>query len=72
MDKEEKLSEVAQAGRQFGASVKGFEKNGLAENSAWTLNEKLYFQGMVNALRDDSTMMNEEEAQAFFMQAYQA
>lgn len=72
MDKEEKLSDIAQAGRQFGASVKGFEKNGLAENSAWTLNEKLYFQGMVNALRDDSTMMNEEEAQAFFMQAYQA
>lgn len=72
MDKEEKLSEIAQAGRQFGASVKGFEKNGLAENPAWTLNEKLYFQGMVNALLNDSTMMNEEEAQAFFMQAYQA
>ena len=71
MDKEEKLSEIAQAGRQFGASVKGFEKNGLAENPAWTLNEKLYFQGMVNALLNDSTMMNEEEAQAFFMQAYQ-
>ena len=72
MDKEEKLSEIAQAGRQFGASVKGFEKNGLAENAAWTLNEKLYFQGLVNALRNDSTMMNEEDAQAFFMQAYQA
>lgn len=72
MDKEEKLSDIAQAGRQFGASVKGFEKNGLAENSAWTLNEKLYFQGLINALREDSTMMNEEEAQAFFMQAYQA
>ena len=72
MDKEEKLSDIAQAGRQFGSSVKGFEKNGLADNAAWTLNERLYFQGLVNALRDDSTMMNEEEAQAFFMQAYQA
>ena len=57
MDKDEKLSDIAQAGRQLGASVKGFEKNGLADNAAWTLNEKLYFQGMVNALHGDTTMI---------------
>ena len=39
MGKEEKLSEIAEAGRQFGSSVKGFEKNGLAENPAWTVND---------------------------------
>ena len=72
MDKDEKLSDIAQAGRQLGASVKGFEKNGLADNAAWTVNEKLYFQGMVNALHGDTTMMTEEVAQEFFMQAYQA
>ena len=72
MDKDEKLSDIAQAGRQLGASVKGFEKNGLADNAAWTLNEKLYFQGMVNALHGDTTIMTEEVAQEFFMQAYQA
>ena len=71
-DKEEELSEIAQAGRQFGSSVNGFEKNGLAENSAWPFNGKLYLQGLVNALYDDTTMMNIEEAQAFFMAAYQA
>ena len=71
MGKEEKLSEIAEAGRQFGASVKGFEKNGLAENPAWTVNEKLYFQGMVNAFFDDTTMMAADAAQAFFMNAYQ-
>ena len=71
MGKEEKLSEIAEAGRQFGASVKGFEKNGLAENPAWTVNEKLYFQGMVNAFFDDTTMMAADAAQAFFMSAYQ-
>ena len=71
-DKDEQLSDAAQAGRQIGASVKGFEKNGLADNAAWTLNEKLYFQGLVNALFGDTTMMDENAAQAFFMQAYQA
>ena len=71
MGKEEKLSEIAEAGQQFGSSVKGFEKNGLAENPAWTVNEKLYFQGMVNAFFDDTTMMAADAAQAFFMNAYQ-
>lgn len=71
MGKEEKLSEIAEAGRQFGSSVKGFEKNGLAENPAWTVNEKLYFQGMVNAFFDDTTMMAADAAQSFFMNAYQ-
>ena len=71
LNKEEQLSEIAQAGRQFGSSVKSFEKNGLAENAAWTINEKLYFQGMVNMLLGDTTMMHPDKAQEFFMSAYQ-
>lgn len=71
-DKDEQLSEIAQAGRQFGESVKGFEKNGLAENPAWTFNGEIYLQGLVNAFYSDTTMMNPDEAQAFFMQAYQS
>ena len=71
LDKEEELSEIAQAGRQFGISVKGFEKNGLAENPAWAINEKLYFQGLVNVLLGDTTMMHPDKAQEFFMAAYQ-
>ena len=71
-DKDEQLSEIAQAGRQFGVSVKGFEKNGLAENPAWTFNGELYLQGMVNAFYNDTTMMNPDDAQAFFMAAYQS
>ena len=71
LDKEEKLSEVAQAGRQIAASMKAFEKSGLAENPAWTLNEKIYFQGLVNALLEDTTMMHPDKAQEFFMEAYQ-
>ena len=55
LDKEEKLSEVAKAGRQFGSSVKGFEKKGLADNAKWTLNEKIFFQALVNAFLEDTT-----------------
>ena len=70
-DKEEELSQIAQTGRQFGVSAKSFEKEGLAENKAWTLNEKLYFQGLVNALHGDTTQMSGAAAESFFMKAYQ-
>ena len=70
-DKEEKLSKAAQAGRQFGNSIKESEKNGLADNATWAINEKLYLQGVVNALLDDSTMFGSDEAQAYVMEAYQ-
>ena len=72
MAKEEELSEVAQQGRQFGQSVKAMEKSGLAENKAWTLNEKIFFQALVNGLYSDTAIMTADAAQAFFMQAYQA
>ena len=72
MDKEEQLTELEESARQFGASVKGYEKNGLAENAGWTFNGKLYLQGLVNAFYDDTTMMNADVAQAYFMQAYQS
>ncbi len=71
-DKDEELSQIAQTGQQIGFSVKHFEKEGLAENKAWTLNEKLYFQGLVNALLEDTTVMANNVAESFFMAAYQA
>ena len=71
LDKAEKLSETAQAGRQFGTSVKGFEKKGLADNEKWALNEKIFFQGLVNALYGDTTVMKADEAETFLMQNYQ-
>ena len=70
--KEEELNEVERAGRQFGASVKSFEQKGLAENEAWTLNEKLFLQGMVNALYEDTTVMDSQTAEAYLMSNYAA
>ena len=71
MDKEEQLNEVQQAGRQIGTSVKTFEKDGLAGNKSWTLNEKIFFQGMVNALYEDTTVMPTETAETYIMEKYQ-
>ena len=71
LGKEEELSEIETAGRQFGTSIKSFEKNGLGENKSWALNEKLFFQGLVNALYEDTTVMNAATAESFLMQEYQ-
>lgn len=71
LDKEEKLSDIEKNARQFGASVKSFEKKGLAENAAWTLNEKIFFQGLVNALYEDTTVMKIKDAETFLMTKYQ-
>ena len=70
LDKEEKLNDIEKAGRQFGASAKMFEKEGLGGNKAWALNEKVFFQGLVNALYEDTTGMKADEVQSFLMQKY--
>ena len=72
LGKEEQLSEIAQAGRQCGSAVKGFEKKGLAENEKWPLNEKIFFQGFVNALCEDTTVLKADEAETFLMESYQS
>ncbi len=68
--KEETLSEAAQAGRNVGTSIKSFESKGLAENEHWTLNEKMLFQGLVNALNGDTTVMKAADARTFFQASY--
>ena len=72
LDKEEVLTDLEQAGRQFGMSVKMFEKEGLAENPAWTLNEKIFLQALVNAFYEDTTVMNGVDAESYLMARYQA
>lgn len=68
--KEETLSEAAQAGRNVGTGIKSFESKGLAENEHWTLNEKMLFQGLVNALNGDTNVMKAADARTFFQSAY--
>ena len=70
--KAEELSDFAEAGHNFGVQLKSMETNGLAENKSWTVNEKMLLQGLVNGLCEDSTVMNEKDAEDFFMKAYQS
>lgn len=66
------LSEEARIGMNIGTSIAQSEKNGLADNPAWTLNEKLFFQGLVNGLEHDTTIMDAAQARQFFQNQYAA
>ena len=66
------LTEEARIGKNIGSSIAQSEKNGLADNPAWTLNEKLFFQGLVNGLEHDTTVLNIDFARKFFQEQYAA
>ena len=68
----EQLSEAAAIGKNIGQAIKASEKNGLADNPAWTLNEKLFFQGLVNGMYNDTVVMTGEAASNYFQAQYQA
>lgn len=68
----EELSEAASVGQNIGTAIKMSEKTGLADNPAWTLNEKIFFQGLVNGIYADTTVMLNDFARDFFQNAYQA
>ena len=68
----EQLSEAAAIGKNIGQAIKASEKNGLADNPAWTLNEKLFFQGLVNGMYNDTIVMTGEAASNYFQAQYQA
>ena len=70
LDKEEVLSDIAQAGRQFGTSISMFEKEGLAGNAAWTYNGECFLQGLTNALYSDTSVMDESVAEGYIMAKY--
>ena len=71
LGQEEDLSPIALAGQKLSVTVKEYEKKGLALHQAWTFNEKIFLQGFVNALYDDTTVMNFESLEACYMKAYQ-
>ena len=70
--KVESLSEAAAIGKNIGQAIKASEKTGLADNPAWTLNEKLFFQGLINGLYNDTIVMQIEAARNYFQAQYQA
>ena len=70
--KVEALSEAGNIGKNIGHAIKQAEKTGLAENPAWAINQKIFFQGLVNGLHHDTTVMNADDARNYFQTQYQA
>ena len=70
--KVEALSEAGNIGKNIGHAIKQAEKTGLAENPAWAINQKIFFQGLVNGLHHDTTVMNADDARNYFQSQYQA
>lgn len=68
----EELSEAQTVGQNLGRAIKGAESKGLADNDKWTLNEKVFFQGLANGLYNDTTVMRIDEAREYFQQEYRA
>ena len=70
--KVEQLSEAGSIGLNIGYAIKAAEENGLADNPAWSINQKVFFQGLVNALRRDTTVMDADAARNYFQVQYQS
>ena len=66
------LSEAGNVGRSIGQAIKNAETNGLADNPAWSINQKIFFQGLVNGLHHDTTVMKADDARNYFQAQYQA
>lgn len=64
------LTQVEEVGQNIGHSIKGAEKDGLAGNKSWTVNEKMFFQGLVNAIYKDTTVMSADFAREFFQKEW--
>ncbi len=64
------VSQAARAGESVGQAIKQMEKTGLADKATWTLNEKIFFQGLVNGFHHDTTVMTNAVAQNYFQEKY--
>ena len=67
----EQLSEVARIGKNLGKTIKHKELVGLADNPAWVINQQIFFQGLVNALHHDITVMTTSTARDYIQEQHQ-
>lgn len=64
--KTKEVSELQNIGENIGMAVKQMETKGIADNEKYPINEKIFFQGLVNGMLNDTTTMNTEEARTYF------
>ena len=70
--KVEPLSDIAEIGKNIGQTIRDYKNKGLADNPAWTINQKLLLQGFVNGMNHDSTVITFEQASQYFQAQYTA
>lgn len=71
-DKVEEKSELENVAQNISNYILDCEKKGLSGNAAWTVNEKVLFQGFVNGLYAYQEGLSREEAQTYFQMKHQA
>ena len=59
------LSIVASTGQDIGYTAQAYEKTGIANNPQWVINQKIFFQGLVNAIYYDTVVMNIDAARNY-------
>ena len=67
----EQLSEAGNVGKNIGYAIKNAETSGLADNPAWAINQKVFFQGLVNGIYHDTIVMTPDAARNYFQEKYQ-
>lgn len=67
----EEPSEIKSVAQNIGYAAKDMEKSGLANNPAWAINEKLFFQGLVNGIYEEHYDWHPDSASMFFRSEYQ-
>ena len=70
-EEKEEPSEVTNVAQNVAYSAQEMEKNGVAGVKAWTINEKVFFQGLVNAMLEENLNWTADSAREYFQTQYQ-
>ena len=68
----EEISVAEQTGRNIANFVRRCEKDGIAQHDKWSVNEKMFFQAMVNGIKKEYAVMDVNTAREYFQQKYVA
>lgn len=64
--KSQEQTQIQQVGRNIGIAVKQMESKGIADNAKYPINEKIFFQGLINGIKKADTTMDLDSARAYF------
>ena len=68
----EEPSEVVNVAQNVAYNVQEMEKSGVAAVKSWTVNEKMFFQGLINAMLDENLCWTADSARDYFQTQYQS